>query len=127
VYPEHKWEDCNFEPRSPGVAEQLSVSRDKRALKVFVDSLAKKAGVNTLYDWYRVPMRKLGVGNLRIISRLGGLLSVLQRVFPEHHWDPKLFKRSLALERRTTQHIIIKTMQEVLPDSSTRLLTPDVD
>mgnify|MGYP007135783316 CR=1 FL=1 len=112
TYPDHHWQPWKFTrpPQSwwDSVAlEYVYNPHAEAALRLYVEEVADQLGVKSLNDWEKISAKNLDYSQKAHFDKCGGLLVLLQRLYPAHDWnDLYVMKRRAAqrgLERRMKQ------------------------
>jgi hypothetical protein len=115
IYPDHEWDRWRFNAQA--LWDVDAVKDNISQLEAFVKHLAFRLSVpeNELESWYRISHLQMNaVGMLSTVRRIGGLPTLLQKVFPDHQWDPSKF---IQAHKRSQQLLLKKVLQEIFPGS----------
>jgi hypothetical protein len=85
-YPNHEWNPLRFTK----VPQSYWKNEDNQ--RKFLEVVGKELGVKKLDDWYKVIAKKVTNGRSSFIDNYyNGLVEALQKLYPEHNWDPLQF------------------------------------
>jgi len=93
--PKGKWDDLDLLKKFVAFVEQKLdvVPRGNLGIEL-------NANERRMQFWYRISRATLSdLGGDRIVKMNGGIVGVLQRVYPDLRWDPALFQASKSLKR----------------------------
>jgi len=66
-----------------------------------------------LNEWYRVSIKDLSLAGIKgFVKQRGGLIKLLQEVYPNHNWQTEKFS---SRQKRSSQWWLYKTLQEMFP------------
>jgi len=69
--------------------------------------------VSKLEEWYRVSIKDLHqVEATGFVKKRGGLIKLLQDVYPNHNWEAEKFS---SIQKKSSQWWLYKTLQEIFP------------
>jgi len=116
-YPDHCWQAWKF-PISPNKSDwwitlaSRFISNDivaEAVLREFVGDIARQNSISSLNDWNSAFLQEIfrKSAKRRYISLLGGLPTLLRRLYPSHSWKfgrtTKIHKLSLAMKASMRQ------------------------
>jgi hypothetical protein len=86
IYPQHEWLPWKFSKSS----RHFWDSNNNQ--KFFLNWLGKELHINEMDDWYRVSHVAIKrMAPLTSIILSGGLMQILVKSYPEHHWNIQKF------------------------------------
>ena len=112
------------------VPMEIQSATQKRQAKIkIVESywVRKASDTEFLDDWYRVSVSQLHrIGGTTMIQNNRGLASVLERIYPSHHWAQKYLwsKKSFTLWRKKSSQRFSKLILKELFPKSGQILLP---
>ena len=87
--------------------------RAEATVREFIEDCAKLLHLNQVKDWYRVSYDDLAsIGRSGAVLALGGLMPILQRVYPEISW---VAARHASQMKKAVQRLVKKILQRLLP------------
>jgi len=122
-YPEYPWRMWKFQHAKMRnwwmkVAFKLS-QKDQATLemmKEFVRELEKTHQIKDHQDWYRISGEQLGSTTQTYLSYLGGIVPLLQKVYPDVQWEVSRFK---LYSKKAAQRTFVSTLQAAIPNEGT--------
>lgn len=106
VYPEHKWEPWRFKVlprwfwRDQGLPFQ----------KLYMKYLEAALGISALDSWYRISRDDLRSIKAKEFPARVGLRGILQRIYPDHVWERKLFSLSSKKSSQRRLRVVLATL-----------------
>jgi len=116
-FPDHCWSPWKFN-KTPKTLWQLITDNfkngDPAAECIFVDfisTIEEEYDVQTLDDWYSVPLSSIDRNMWNYVSHLGGLVGILARLYPTHSWQS--WRYDPNRKKLTSQKQIFATFNEL--------------
>jgi len=115
-YPWKRWKFVNCKSKKWWANLRYGLARNNpEALKTataYITDLAKEHKITSPEGWYDMTWEVLGHAVRRQMNYLGGLLAVLQKVYPNVEWKASRFH---TYAKKSTQRSLSKTMQDAFP------------
>eukprot|EP01114_Cavostelium_apophysatum_P001389 TRINITY_DN11199_c0_g1_i1.p1 TRINITY_DN11199_c0_g1~~TRINITY_DN11199_c0_g1_i1.p1 ORF type:complete len:588 (-),score=156.40 TRINITY_DN11199_c0_g1_i1:19-1782(-) len=105
VYPEHKWQAWKFASVPKGYWD------DDANVMQAVAALSEEIGIEQISDWKMLTptqLDSLGMGTLR--KKYGGVLALLQKLFPSHSWE--------RVHSKKVQYVMFRNVRMLFPEAA---------
>ena len=114
-FPDHAWLPWRFSKLPARWLDELSSGFQAGAplalacVRNFVEDLAQKHGVIDVEDWKQVNVEQLAKTDAAYLYKLGGIIKVLQKLYPDIIWNTK----SDAHSKKVTQRLLARWFSQI--------------
>lgn len=109
IYPEHNWQLWKFKMVPMGYWKTLK--QKPQEISKVIDWLSEKLSINSLDDWYSVPLKQVQKWVNVSAKELGEMLQI---IYPQHRWNNSLLDRTL--HTKVSQRQLVLAVQQLFPN-----------
>lgn len=114
AFPAHNWEPWRFRKLPQRYWDSHGIASPEFRSYMLEYLGQSKLRLQTVADWYRVSERQLQeLSASVVISRFGGLSTILPILLPSHSWDPARFS---SKGKKSIQRQLLRCLVELFPN-----------